>query len=332
MNKIVFFEIEEWEIKHIQHNFPDTELVFRSQKVQDETTADTFDASVISTFIYSKLNRESLQKFSNLKLIVTRSTGYDHIDLAYCKEKGISVVNVPSYGASSVAEQTFALILSISRKLLETIERSRRGDFSLEGLRGFDLNGKTLGVIGEGEIGKKVIEIALCFGMHVLVYTPHPGAERERLHYVPLDELLAQSHIVTLHVPYNPQTHHLINRDNIKKFKKGSILINTARGPLVETQAILDGLESHILQAAGLDVLEEECSLKEERELLTDDFLKSCDIKTQLLNHVLLTREDVFFTAHNAFNTDDALLHILETTMENIRAYFDNHPKNVVNG
>jgi D-lactate dehydrogenase len=330
MNKIVFFEIDDWEKEHLQQAFSDSTLLFTPKKVQEETTSDVFDASIISTFIYSSLTREVLEKFPNLKLIVTRSTGYDHIDFSYCKEKGIVVTNVPSYGAASVAEQTIALILALSRKLIPTIERSRRGNFELEGLRGFDLNGKTLGVIGAGKIGQKVIDVALCFGMKILIYTTHGGEDKENLRYVAFDELLANSDIVTLHVPYSKETHHIINRENIKKFKKGSLLINTARGQLVETQAILDGLEGGYLQAVGLDVLEEECSLKEERELLTDEFLNSCDLKTQLLNHVLLEREDVLFTSHNAFNTNEALTQILETTEENITGFLHQEPKNVV--
>src|SRR3989338_9042928 len=150
MDKIVFFEIEEWE------KYPLQQLL---------------DSQIISTFIYSTLTKETLAKFPNLKLVATRSTGFDHIDMAYCKEKGITVVNVPSYGAHSVAEHTFSLILAISRKLIPTIDRSRRGKFEIEDLKGFDLNGKTLGVVGAGKIGTKVIEIALCFGMKVLVYT-----------------------------------------------------------------------------------------------------------------------------------------------------------------
>jgi len=324
------FEIEEWEKEYIQKAFFDKTVLFRTEKVQEDKSSEISDASVISTFIYSTLTAEVLSRFPNLKFITTRSTGYDHIDLKYCKEKGIVVVNVPSYGAHTVAEHTFTLILAISRKLIPTVDRSRKGDYSLDGLRGFDLAGKTIGVIGAGKIGSKVIKLAQAYEMNVLVFTEHKEQDTDNLHYVPLDELLSSSDIITLHVPHTTETHHLINRENIKKFKQGSILINTARGPLVETQAILEGLESGILKAAGLDVLEEECSLKEERELLTEEFLKKCDIKTQLLNHVLLSRNDVIFTSHNAFNSNEALQQILKTTVENISGYFSHNPKNII--
>lgn len=330
MNTIAFFEIEEWEKEYIQKSFPNQSLLFTSAKIQEETNKELFQSSIISTFIYSSLKQETIDSFPNLKLIATRSTGYDHIDTSYCQKKGITVVNVPSYGAHTVAEHTFALILAISRKLIQTVEKSRRGNFSLEKLRGFELYGKTIGVVGAGNIGKKVIDLSLCFGMKALVHTNLPEKNTEHIRYVSLEELISASDIVSLHVPLTEQTRHLINRDTIKKFKKGSILINTARGPLIETQAILEGLESGILQAAGLDVLEEECNLKEEKELLTKDFLKTCDLKTQLLNHVLLNRNDVIFTSHNAFNSQEALLQILQVTIENITSYLSGTKKNIV--
>src|SRR3989344_3021874 len=262
MDTIVFFEIEEWEKDFIQKSYPDKKVLFTVNKAHEKNPSDLFNASVISTFIYSTLDEATLSKFPNLKLIATRSTGFDHIDLNFCKQKGIVVANVPNYGAHTVAQHTFALILAISRKLIPTIEQTRRGHFSLEGLRGFDLAGKTIGVVGAGNIGR--------------------------------------------------------------------ILINTARGPLIETQAILEGLETGILKSAGLDVLEEECSLKEERELLTEEFLKKCDIKAQLLNHVLLDRDDVIYTSHNAFNSDEALMQILHVTVNNISSFFQGKTENLV--
>src|SRR3990170_1500095 len=150
MDKIVFFEIEDWERDFIQKLLSDKHLLFTKGKSHEETSQELFNAQAVSTFIYSNLTEETLTKFPNLKLIATRSTGFDHIDIDFCKERGITVMNVPSYGAHSVAEHTFALILAISRKLILTVDRSRRGNFELEGLKGFDLYGKTLGVIGAG--------------------------------------------------------------------------------------------------------------------------------------------------------------------------------------
>lgn len=332
--KIAFFEMEKWEEDFFSEKLNGHELYFDTNPISLETLARIKDYEIVSGMIYSEFQEEIIEKLSNLQMISTRSTGFDHIDLKACKEKNILVCNVPEYGSVTVAEHTFALILALSRKIVPSAERTRRGDFDLEGLRGFDLKGKTLGVVGLGSIGKSVVRIAQGFGLRVLVYTRSPdpslvggGLEVE---FVDLDELLSRSDIVSLHVPYSQSTHHLINKENIQNFKKGSLLINTARGGIVETEAILVGLESGILGGAGLDVLEEECMVKEENQLLTKKFLEECDIKTQLLNHVLLTKENVVITPHNAFNSVEALQRIVDVTAENIRGFIDKSPKNVV--
>ncbi|MCL5433110.1 MAG: hydroxyacid dehydrogenase [Patescibacteria group bacterium] len=329
-DKIVFFEVEDWEKNIIQRSLGEYEIIFKKDKLSEDLVSEITDKTVISTFIYSSLNKGILEKLPNIKFIATRSTGFDHIDIAYCKEKSILVSNVPSYGEHTVAEHTFCLILALSRRLIPSLERTKRGDFSLDGLRGFDLYGKTIGVLGVGHIGKKVIEIAKGFGMNILAFTRHKDTIIPGVKFVPLEELIASSDVITIHVPATPETKHLINLDNINKFKKGSLLINTARGSIVETQAILEGLEAGILSGAGIDVLEEECFLKEERELLTSDFLNKCNIKTQLLNHVLLTKENVIITPHNAFDSKEALSQILEITVSNIKAFLEGKPENLV--
>lgn len=331
MESITFFEIEAWEQEYISRYISGYTLHFTRAKAHEVSEAEYADSTIISPFIYSKLTRETIERFPNLKLIATRSTGYDHIDVGYCREKGITVVHVPSYGAHTVAEHTFALLLALSRKIITSVERSKHGNFTLDGLQGFDLHGKTFGVVGEGEIGKKVIDLACAFGMKVLVYTRHPsGHTREHVTYVGLDDLLHQSDVVSLHVPFTPETHHLIHRENIKKFKPGSILLNTSRGQLVETLAILDGLQTGILRAVGLDVLEEEGSLKEERELVTTEFIKRGNLEVQLANHMLLNRDDVIFTSHNAFNSAEALQEILDVTVKNITQFTAGTPQCIV--
>lgn len=333
MDKIAFFEVEDWEKEYITKALSGNNLSFLPGKLNKESLPQDRDLTIVSPFIYSRIDREVLNALPNLKLVATRSVGFDHIDIASVKGKGVTVSNVPQYGGDTVAEHTFALMLAISRKLIPSIDRTRRGNFSLHELTGFDLKGKTLGVIGAGNIGRKVIDMALCFGMKVVIYSrtiDEIYAKEKGVTFVDLDTLFSSSDIISLHIPNTPETKHIINMENISKFKKGSILINTARGPVVETQAILEGLERGILSGAGLDVLEEECSIKEERELLTGDFLKSCDIKTQLLNHVLLTREDVLVTPHNAFNSREALGEILDITIANIKAFLSGSPQNIV--
>jgi D-lactate dehydrogenase len=332
MAKIVFFEVEAWENKYIETALSGQQPVLTEEKLNESTAAGFTDAEIISIFIYSSITREILEKLPNLKFIATRSMGFDHVDVAACKEKGIVVSYVPSYGAHTVAEHTFALILAVSRKIIPSVERAKRGDFSSIGLTGFDLFGKTLGVIGTGHIGKNVCELGVSFGMKVLAYCHHEDQElcAKGVKYVALDELLTNSDVVTLHLPHNSETEHIINLSNIEKFKKGAILINTARGALVETRAILVGLEKGILAGAGLDVLEEENALKEEREFFASEHIAKGDIQTELLDHILLNRSDVIVTPHNAFNSIEALQEILETSLGNVKCFIDKAPINIV--
>jgi D-lactate dehydrogenase len=222
--------------------------------------------------------------------------------------------------------------LAISRIIIPSVERAKRGDFSSIGLTGFDLFGKTLGVIGTGHIGKNVCDLGISFGMKVLAYCHHEDQQlcAKGVKYVSLDELLSDSDIVTLHLPHNSETEHIINLSNIEKFKKGAILINTARGALVETRAILVGLEKGILSGAGLDVLEEENALKEEREFLASEHIAKGDIQTELLDHILLNRSDVIITPHNAFNSIEALQEILETSLGNIKSFLNGAQTNII--
>lgn len=330
--KIAFFEIEDWEKPYIDQKLRVHEITYSAEHLTEQDLPSLKETECLSVFIYSQLTKEILEKLPNLKLITTRSTGYDHIDLTYCREKNITVCNVPEYGTHTVAEHTFALILAISRKLLPSVARASKGDFSLDGLRGFDLYKKTLGIVGLGNIGTSVAQIGKGFGMDVLAYARHPDielAKRIGFMYVDFDHLLTVSDIVTLHLPLTPQTTHIINIENVHTLKKGAVLINTARGGLIETEAILSGLQEGILSGVGIDVLEEECGIKEERELLAGKFLETCDLKTQLLNHVLLTRDDVIVTPHNAFNSNEALHTILDVTVENIVDFTGNHPRNL---
>jgi D-lactate dehydrogenase len=331
--KIAFFEIEDWEIPCLKKKFSHDELSFFTEHLDEVNLQKIQDVEVISSFIYSSLSASVLTKLPKVRLITTRSTGFDHIDITYCKEKNITVCNVPTYGSNTVAEHTFMLIFALARKLVPSIENTRRGNFEIEGLRGFDLHGKTIGIIGLGHIGTEVIRIAKGIGMHIVCFTRHPDeslARKFQVTFLTLPELLRVSDVVTLHVPYTKQTHHLINKRNIKKMKKGSLLINTSRGGLIETEAILSGLDSGILQGVGLDVLEGECGIKEERQLLADKFKHECDLKTQLRNHVLLEKENVLVTPHNAFNSVEALHRILDVTVENIFAFDKGKPQNLV--
>lgn len=330
--RIAFFEIENWEKDFLNKSLGGNELVFFEEKLSDAHLKKIKDSKIVSPFIYSVFNARTIKQLPRLKLIATRSTGYDHIDLTTCRKRGIVVSNVPSYGENTVAEHTFALILSLSRRLKESFERTSHGNFSLEGLRGFDLKGRTLGIVGLGRIGRKVARIAHGFGMKILAFDVRQDktlVQELNLSYTGLVELLAHSDIITLHVPYNEQTDHLINKENIKLFKPGSLLINTARGGVVDTEAVIYGLDKKILAGVGLDVLEGEALIKEERQLLSKNLPKE-RLKDLLTNHILLKYENVVVTPHNAFNSGEALQRILETTVENIHSFLKDKPQHVV--
>lgn len=332
--KIAFFEIEPWERDYLKSFLGGFDLVFFEDKLNSRNLKKALDIDILSPFIYSKIDKNSIDSFKSLKYITTRSTGFDHIDLKNCKRKNILVSNVPTYGENTVAEHTFALILALSRKIYPSIEKTRRGDFSLENLRGFDLKGKTLGVVGVGNIGRHVVRIAKGFEMNLLAYDIQKNqkfAKKLGFKYVSLEYLLKTSDIITLHLPYNKKTHHLVNLKTLKLFKKGCYLINTARGGICDTTALLKGLEQGIFAGLGLDVLEEECFIKEERELLTSAFKKTCNLKTILENHILINHPKVIITPHNAFNSKEALTRILDTTIENIKEFVRGKPINLVN-
>ena len=330
--RVAFFEIKKWEKSYFKKKLKGHVLKFFAVTLNRENVNEIKDFDAVSVFVYSKVDAQIIAALPNLKLVATRSTGFDHIDLEACREKKIIVSNVPSYGENTVAEHTFALILSLSRNICKTCTRSLRYDFTIEGLKGFDLKNKTLGVIGAGRIGLHVIRIAKGFGMNVLAYDVNQNdllSEVLGFEYVSLEELLSKSDVITLHVPYNNFTHHLINKDRVKLMKKGAILINTARGAVVDTEALIEALNKGILAGAGLDVLEGEELIKEEKQLLYDP--KKLEVLSNLVKgHILLSKENVVFTPHIAFYSQEALERILEITVQNILAFSSGNPQNVV--
>lgn len=332
---IVFFEEEAVDREKLRAAFPHATFLFLPEPLRPDTAAAASSADGVSVFVKSTVTKDVLAQLPKLKFVATRSMGYDHINVAACAERGIVVSRVPVYGENTVAEHTFALILACTRRIFQSYERTERLKFSREGLRGFDLAGKTLGVVGVGKIGRNVCRIAhKGFGMRVLAHDTHADsalAAELGFTYAPtLEALLAESDVVTLHAPYLPETHHLINRENIGKMKRGSILVNTARGALIDTQALLWALNEGIVQAAGLDVLEEENFVYEEAELLVNDVPEGKNLATVLRNHILVERDDVIVTPHNAFNSVEAVNRIFETTLENIRGFLEGTPVNVV--
>lgn len=331
--KIVVFEIEPREEKAFEALKVEHEVIFTDQPLRAANVSEFSDADIVSTFIYSNLDRDVLESLALLKVIATRSTGFDHIDTTYCAERHIVVCNVPNYGENTVAEHVFALLLAISHRLPDAIQRAQNGHFSPEGLQGFDLERKTLGVVGTGGIGRHVIHIAKGFRMDVIASDLQPDAElAERLafRYVPFEDLLENSHVVTLHVPANAETHHLLSDEQFGRMKDGVVLINTARGQLINTRALIQALRSGKVAAAGLDVLPDEPLIREEAELICSIFCEKQDLRDLVANHVLLHMPNVIVTPHSAFNTREAVDRIVETTVANIGAFLERHPQNVV--
>ncbi len=329
MNKIIiaFFEVNQKEKAYIKRQFDKSfELRFYKDELNESNSDLIKDVNVISPFIYSKIDSKVFAKGKKLKLIATRSTGFNHIDLQSAKKKNIAVANVPYYGENTVAEHTFALILALSRNLHKAYVRTIRNDFSLQGLQGFDLRGKTLGVIGAGSIGMHVIKMAKGFGMKIIVHDARPNhtlAELMEFTYVSLNQLLENSDIISLHCPYNSSTHHLINMSNVKNVKKGALFINTARSAIIQPEALYYAIEEGIFGGAGLDVFEGEELVKDENQMLTKN-VEVNHLEAILKRNILLRMENVIITPHMAFDSIEAVERIMDTTIENINNFFNN--------
>lgn len=325
--KIAFFEIEGEEKKYIKRRFDKNYILeFHKEPLTVANRDLAKDADVVSVFIYSKLTEAVMSSLPKLKLIATRSTGFNHINLDAAQKRGVSVCNVPYYGENTVAEHTFALILALSRNLHRAYVRSIQGNFSLDGLRGFDLKDKTIGIIGAGSIGTHVIKMAKGFGMKIVVFDPmqnHILEEILEFKYVSLDELLSTSDIISLHCPYNENTHYLINMDNIGKVKKGALFINTARAGLIEPSALYHAIDAGIFSGAGLDVFEGEDLAAEENQMLSKN-VSPAEMEALLKRNILLRKENVIITPHIAFDSTEAVERILDTTVGNIKSFFGN--------
>lgn len=330
---IQYFASEDWEKPYVSERLGTNEITFHDGPIGGFPDVKDGTAEALCIFIDSKIGAAEMDRFPALKLIATRSTGFDHIDLAAARARGITVSSVPSYGENTVAEFAFALLLALAHRIPEAQAAVKAGGFSPQGLRGFDLQGKTLGVVGCGHIGIHMIRMAHGFGMKVLAFDIRQDeaiAREHRFAYATLDDLLAQSDVISLHVPYNPHTHHLVNSGNVGKIKRGAYLINTSRGAVVETAALVKALKDGTLAGAGLDVLEEEGDMADEAALLTEPHPNEDEVRTALANHYIIDHPRVIVTPHTAFNTTEAITRILDTTIENMRHFAAGAPMNIV--
>lgn len=324
--KIAFCDLEEWQVAYIEQRLATLKpicLTCSAAEIDNETAKEV---EVLAVFVYSPITKETLEKFPKLKMIQSMSTGVDHIDMEVCKQKNIVVANVPAYGDNTVAEHAFGLLLNLSRNIHKAYLRSVQDDcFSYEGLIGFDLKGKTLGVIGTGRIGKNMIKIANGFAMKVLAYDAFPQKDAEAslgFKYVNLEELYAQSDVISLHVPLIPETVHLINKEAVDKMKTGVVIINTARGGVIATEALINGLQSGKIGGAGLDVLEGEADIKDETELLKCIGTAPQErLKLLVENQALMNMDNVIVTPHLAFYSREAIVRIMNSSAEAVEAY-----------
>jgi len=292
-------------------------LSFLEARLSAATSGLANGAGAVCAFVNDEVNADVLANLASMgvRLVALRAAGFNNVDLEAARREGITVARVPAYSPHAVAEHTIALILSLNRKTHRAYNRVREGNFALDGLLGFDLAGKTAGVVGTGKIGEVVCRILTGFGCTVLAHDPQPNAACEQMgvRYVPLDEVLSRSDIVSLHCPLTPATHHLIDAQALERVKRGVMLINTSRGAVIDTRAVLRGLKDGTIGHLGLDVYEEEADLFFEdlsQRFIDDDVFAR-----------LLTFPNVLITGHQAFFTEEALGNIAETTIDNITSF-----------
>jgi D-lactate dehydrogenase len=287
---------------------------------------------ILGVFVDSKIDKKIFTKLKKLKMIATFSTGYDHIDIKEAKKRKIPICNVPTYGENTVAQHAMALLLALSKKIFRSTKRVKEGNYDYHGLRGFDLKGKTVGIIGTGHIGYYMIKMLSGFDVNVIAYDPFPNKDLAKelgFTYVSLNKLITDSDIISLHVPLLPDTHHMLGMKEVRKMKKGVIIINSARGGLVDPKALLWGLESGTIGGAGMDVLEEEAIIKDPGIILTEK-LSLEDIMEGLEEQMIIDHKNTIITPHSAFNTTEAIKRIINTSTDNIKAFAKGEVQNDV--
>ncbi len=308
------------------------ELVFWPHRLTPDNIQEAAAANIIVSFIYSDLSQKVLDLIPNLKGIATMSVGYDHIAIDETAKRGIIVSNVPAYGPNTVAEHTIALLLSLSRNIVPSVERTREGIYEYAGLTGWDVMGKTIGIIGTGKIGAHVIRIAWGLGMKIIAYDPKPNqtlVDHFGVEYAPFESVLQNSDVISLHCPGSKENAHILGKEQFATMKKGVVILNTARGCLIDPQALIEALNQGIVSQAGIDVLEDEGMLKEEKQFFSEYFALK-DYQTGMADHELMRDPRVLITPHNAFNSREALKNILQTTVMNVEGMLNGDPINVV--
>ncbi len=326
--KTVFFDVQPYEEeflkKAVEKNF-DASFISAPLDENYEINKDINDAEILSVFITSTLSENVLKKFPKLKFILTRSVGFSHIDMKYCKEHEIYAFNTPHYGDYTVAEYVFALLLYTTRKIGKAQNDVKTDDIIMNEYTGVELFNKTIGVIGAGSIGKNVLDIAKGFRMNTLAYDLYQKGD---YNYCTLDELFKKSDIISINSPLTKQTHHLINKETISKMKDGVIIVNVARGEIIDTEALYEALLSKKVAYAALDVIEcEEILCTENQKCKGLENIKEACLEKFYINQKLLKLPNVTITPHMAYNTKEAIERILYMTEENLRSCLNFNPK-----
>ena len=299
---------------NLQHHH---ELTYFDFRLTEQTAKMTQEVDAVCAFVNDDLSEKVLTRLAKngVKVIAMRCAGFDKVDLNAAKKLGMQVVRVPAYSPEAVAEHTIGLILSLNRRIHRAYQRTRDANFSLEGLTGFNLHGKTVGVIGTGKIGLAAIRILNGFGMNILAYDPYPNplAEELGVKYVTLDEIYSQSDVITLHCPMSDENYHLLNANSFAKMRDGVMIINTSRGELLNSKDAIEALKSSKIGALGIDVYENE------QDLFFED--KSNDVILDDVFRRLSSCHNVLFTGHQAYLTREALENIADTTLTNLTAF-----------
>lgn len=328
MNKIVFFDVRDFETEAL-NNFCKGEYIceFIPESLDDQLqlTEEMKQADVISFFTFSRVTEDILKQFPNLKLIALRAVGFNNVDIDYCKKHNIQVLNSLGYGNVTVAEFAFGLILDVTRKISRSYMNLRNEHLDRDTYAGYELQDKAIGIIGTGAIGSQVARIANGFGMNILAYDVYPKEElihKYGVKYLELDELLKEADIISLHAPLTDKNFHMVNEDKFKLMKPNAVIVNTARGELIDTKALYEALSQNKIFGAGLDVLEAENILTKPEAVWDFDYLKSDTIMQTLINERLLRLHNVVVTPHIAYNTKEAEQRILNITFNNIESFF----------
>ena len=325
--KIVYFDVENYEENFLKENnegkfnyILDTQTLNDLTPIKDEYR----DADIISVFTTSRVNKKVLEQFHNLKLIALRSVGFNHIDLDYCKMHNIAVVNSPNYGNITVAEFALALLLDVCRKVTVSYMDYKEGKVRPENLMGMELSGKTIGIVGLGAIGSAFARIAYGLDMKILAFDKFEKDEMKQKYnvtYTDFDTLLKESDFISIHAPLTKDNYHMFDKTSFEKMKKNAIIVNTARGELLDSKALYEALVNKQIAGAGLDVLEKEETITDFDYIVGLNRLDKNALEQTIINNQLFRLDNVIITPHTAFNSIEAINRILNTTMSNINEF-----------